>query len=194
MRSAAKAGSERFADVGAIKQARRVLDELKHRRTSIDEGAMGAAIAHTPGVSAATVRIHDGRVGVDATFEDGESRVLAVVPESVRFAPRGAKEVIFRIEPPEAVNDARARELVGSLAASMARALWGPVLGPREGDEQALVEREGARLRADLRSVPAVRAALEGPLGMALDVLAIERFGVEDGRLSLELALPFPTP
>lgn len=67
------------------------------------------------------------------------------------------------------------------------------MLAPRRGDEQALVEREGARLRADLRTVPAVRAALEGSaLAMALEVLTIESFALEDRALRLKIGLPSP--
>lgn len=192
VRSAAKAGSERLGNLTAVQHARRALEELKQRRASLSEAAIGSAVAHAPGVHAATVSIDGGQIRVDATFDDGESRVFAVVPERVRFAPRGAKEVLFSVEPPERVNEARVRDVVGSLAAAIARALWGPVLGPREGDEQALIEREGARLRADLRSVPAVRAALEGPLGMALDLFSIESFAIEERELRFKVALPLP--
>jgi hypothetical protein len=192
VRSAAKAGSERLGSLAPVQGARRALEELKQRRATLSEGMIGAAVAHAPGVRAATVSLEAGQIRVDATFDDGESRVFAVVPEKVRFAPRGAKELLFSLEPPESVNDARVRDVVGSVAAAIARALWGPVLGPREGDEQALVEREGARLRADLRTVPAVRSALEGPLGMALDVLSIESFVIEDRALRFKIALPLP--
>ena len=50
-----------------------------------------------------------------------------------------------------------------------------------------------ARLRADLRTVPAVRAALEGSgLAMALEVLTIESLALEDRALRLKIGLPVP--
>lgn len=193
VRSAAKAGSERISALPPVQNARRVLEELKQRRASLSESAIGSAAAHTPGVRAATANVDGARIRLDATFDDGEYRVFAVVPEKVRFAPRGAKELLFSLEPPEAVNDAQVREVVGSVAAAIARALWGPVLGPRQGDEQALVEREGARLRADLRTIPAVRSALEGPLGLALDMITIESFSFEGRALRFKVGLPLPS-
>lgn len=190
---AAKAGVERIKEMPAVAGARQAIEELKQRRASIGEAALSSALAHAPGVSASSVAISGGLMRVDLAFEDGESRVFAVEPEAVRFAPKGAKEVLFAVEPPELVGDPRVRDAVGCLAAAIARALWGPVLPPRAGDEQALVERDGARLRADLRTVPAVRAALEGSgLAMALEVLTIESFALEDRALRLKIGLPVP--
>ncbi len=190
---ATKAGVERIKGMPAVAGARQALEELKQRRASLGEPALSSALAHAPGVSASSVSISGGLMRVDLAFEDGESRVFAISPEAVRFAPRGAKEVLFEVEPPELVSDPRVRDAVGCLAAAIARALWGPVLAPRAGDEQALVERDGARLRADLRTVPAVRAALEGSgLSMALEVLTIESFALEDRALRFKIGLPVP--
>lgn len=192
VRDAARAGAQGVRRFRPVANARELFDELRARRASLTEGALGAAIAN--GVSGAhgiTVSIQGGRVIADVSYEDGESREFAIIPDQARFAPRGAKEVIFSLEPPEAVNDMRSREIVGAVAAAIARALWGPVLGPRPEGEHALVDREGARLRADLRTIPAVRATLEGsPLGVALDVISIESFSVEDRTLRLVIALP----
>ncbi len=195
VRSAAKAGGERLSKLSAVTNARQAFEELRARRSSITEAALSRAI--TGGVAsirAATVSLRDGRCAVDLDYEDGRSLVFAILPEQTRFAPRGAKEVIFSVEPPEMVDDARAREVVGAFAAAIARALFGPVLGERAEDEQALVDREGARLRADLRTVPSVRAALEGSaLAMALEVISIESFEIEDRVLRVVIALPIPT-
>lgn len=190
---AAKAGAESLSKLPAVASVRQAFGDLKNRRASLGETALSSAVAHAPGVRASSVSVSGGLLRVDLTFEDGESRVFGVEPQAVRFAPRGAKEVIFAVEPPELVGDPRVRDAVGSIAAAIARALWGPVLAPRTGDEQAWVEREGARLRADLRTVPAVRAALEGgPLAMALEVLTIESFAIEDRALRLKIGLPLP--
>ncbi|HEY8427991.1 MAG TPA: hypothetical protein VIL20_06430 [Sandaracinaceae bacterium] len=192
VRSAAKAGAERLGKLGPVAGARQVLDELKQRRASVSEAALSSAVACMPGVRASTVSARDGWLRIDLTFDDG-SVVFAVAPELVRFAPRGAKEVLFRVEPEELARDERVRDAVGGLAAAIARALWGPMLPPRKTDEQALVERDGTRLRADLRTVPAVRAALEGsPFEMALDVITIDSFAIEDRALRIKIGLPIP--
>lgn len=190
---AARAGSDRLGKLPPVAGAKQAIEELKQRRATLSEAALSRAVAHAPGVSASVVGVSDGMVRADVTFDDGTSLALGIVPETVRFAPRGAKEVIFRVEPPSLVEDGRVREVIGSLAAAVARALWGPVLGPPKRDEQALVEREGARLRADLRTVPSVRAALEGgALAMVLEVLTIESFAIEDRTLRLKIGLPLP--
>ncbi len=190
---AAKAGADRLQRLPPVANARHVLDELKERRARITEATLSSAVAHAPGVRACSASIQGGLARLDITYDDGATLSFGVTPESVRFAPRGAKEVLFSVEPPERVNEARVRDAVGCVAAAIARTLWGPMLPPREGDEQALVERDGARLRADMRTVPAVRAALEGsPLAMALEVLTIESFTVEDRAIRLKNRRAFP--
>lgn len=189
----AKASAERLARMPVVVGARRAFAELKERRASVSEATLSSAVAHAPGVRACTVSISGSSMHIDLTFDDGDTCAFAIEPGTIRFAPRGAKEVLFTVEPPELVADARVRDAVGSVAAAIARTLWGPALPPRTGDEQALVEREGARLRADLRTIPAVRAALEsGPLAMALEMLTIESFALEDRALRIKLGLPFP--
>jgi len=190
---ATKAGAERLARMPAVVGARQAIEELKQRRASVGEAMLSSAVAHAPEVRASSVTISGGRMQIDLALDGGETRVFALQPEAVRFAPRGAKEVLFAVEPPELVADPRVRDAVGCVAAAIARTLWGPVLPPRAGDEHALVEREGARLRADLRTIPAVRAALEGsPLAMALEMLTIESFALEDRALRMKLGLPLP--
>lgn len=193
VRSAAEAGKGRLRALDSVTRIRETLDELKERRVTIGEAALSSAVAHAPDVKASTVSARDGRLVVDVTGDDDSSTIFAVVPEQVRFAPRGAKEVLFRVDPPELARDTRVRDAVGCLAAAIARALWGPVLSPRSGDEQALVETDNDHLRVDLRTVPAVRAALEGsPLAMALDVLTIESFTIEARALRIKVGLPLP--
>ena len=195
VRTAADASRERIGELGPVANAKRAFDEIRSRRATLSEAALGSAFAQAPGIVGATARISGGRILVDASYDDGETVSIACVPEKARFAPRGAKEVVFVIEPPDAVGERRVRELVGCLAAAIARALWGPMMPERQPGESALVERDGARLRVDLRSVPAVRAMLEGsPLAMALDVIGIEAFTLEERSLRLKLSLPFPTP
>jgi hypothetical protein len=191
VRGAAKASADRLGKLESVANARQAISELRQRRASLSEGALSSAVARGAEVVASTASIRDGLIRLDLTYEDGEQRMFAVLPERVRFAPRGAKEVLFSIEPPELASDSRVREAVGCIAAAIARALWGPVLGQKRGDEQALTEREGSSIRTDLRSIPAVRAALEGsPLAMALEVITIEAFVLEDRRLRLKIGFP----
>jgi len=194
VRSAARAGGDRIAKVGRVGDVRKALTDLRARRIAITEVMLTRAINHgVRGVEAATVSLREGRARIDLDFGGSEQLAFALFPDEARFAPRGAKEVIFSVEPAELVGDARVREVAGAVAAGIARALWGPMMGPPVDGEEAFIDREGARLRADLRSVPAVRALLEGsPLAMALEVLAIEGFVIEDRALRIVIALPVP--
>ncbi|MBX3274125.1 MAG: hypothetical protein KF729_27915 [Sandaracinaceae bacterium] len=196
VRGAAKASAERVGKLRSVAGLREAFAHLRARQAMITEAGLARAISHgIAGASGVSVSLRDGRAVIDVAFEQGAPLVVAVIPEETRFAPRGAKEVLFRVEPPELTGDARAREIVGAVAAAIARALWGPVLGERREGEHALVDREGARLRADLRSVPSVRAALEGSaLAPALDVVSIGGFAIADRALAVTVALPFPAP
>lgn len=193
LRSAADAGSRGLAKVTSWDRVRKLVDELRARRTRLPEAQLSAAMARAPGVTDSTVQVVEGRLAVVNGYDDGATVAFTVVPEQTRFAPRGAKEVIFRVEPAEMVGDPRVRESVGVLAAAVAFLLWGPALGLRRGHQSVLVEREGVRLRADLRELPAVRDALEGgPLAPVLDSLRVDRFELGERALSVVVALPFP--
>lgn len=190
---AAKAGSDRVGRLPPVAGVRRAVEELKQRRANITEGMLSSAVAHAAGVRASSAIVHGGLARIEITYDDGASLTFGVAPVATRFAPRGAKEVIFSVDPPELVSDARVRDAVGCVAAAIARTLFGPLLPPRQGDEQALIEREGVHLRADLRTIPAVRGALEGsPLAMALELLTIESFALEDRAIRLKIGLPLP--
>lgn len=141
------------------------------------------------GVATSGARIEDGRLVVDAELEDGRWLSIRLVPSALRFAPRGAKEVVFRVEPPELVGDPRARELVGRLAGLVAHMLFGAVIGRPREDSEAFVETAGDELAADLRTVPAVRQA--GPTALALvDAIPVSRFAFEELGLALYVAMP----
>ena len=195
-RGAARAGAERVGKLRPVAGLRDAFAHLRARQAMITEAGLARAVSHgITGARGVSVSLRDGRAVIDVAFAEGAPLVVAVIPEETRFAPRGAKEVLFRVEPPELAGDARAREVVGAVAAAIARALWGPVLGERREGEHALVDREGARLRADLRSVPSVRAALEGSaLAPALDVVSIGGFAIADRAFVVPVALPFPAP
>ncbi|UJR80029.1 Hypothetical protein I5071_20730 [Sandaracinus amylolyticus] len=175
-------------------RARDVLRELRDRRARIPERQLARAVLRAGTVSAASVRTRDGRIEITAELESGRAIAAALIPESARFAPRGAKEIVFAVDPPEAASDAKLRDVAGMIAALVARAVWGPFLPPTEGgiDAGAMVDREGEKLRVDLRTCPAVRAASQSAPAAALvmDALVIERFDVDEQGLSVRLGLP----
>ena len=119
---------------------------------------------------------------------------FALTPRGARFAPRGAKEVLFQVTPAAHVTQAKVRTAVGSLAGAVAHALWAVVLGAPDAEHLvgAIVDRDGnEQVRVDLRSVPAVRALQgRGPAALVIDMLELERLEVEDGQLVLKLKLP----
>ncbi|MEM1418929.1 MAG: hypothetical protein AAGH15_28810, partial [Myxococcota bacterium] len=194
VRAGADGMRQRLRGAAPVAVARRVLRELQQQRALLDERQLTAAVARTPELSSASVTARHGGLQVDASFEGGETIAFRLEPFGTRFAARGAKEVTFRVEPAALVSNAKVRAIVGSLAGSVAFALWGVVLGrPNERELLgAIVERDGnAMLRVDLRTVPAVRALeRKGPAAMVLDVMELERVSVEEGSLVLKLKLP----
>ena len=130
-----------------------------------------------------------GRVYVDASMTNGSEVQFSLAPRSVRFAPRGAKEIAFDVEPP----DAHDTSIVGALAGCIAKATW-PMIAPADSLDVggAIVERESpGRLRVDLRSVPAVRRfSSTQAAAMIFDVLELESLRVEPGAIALKLKLP----
>jgi hypothetical protein len=182
-RAIGRAKDTRFASV-----ARELVERLTQQRWRLTDEALTAAAAHAEGVDSAMVACHSGRVFVDASMTSGREVQFSLKPRSVRFAPRGAKEISFDVEPPAAHDTS----IVGALAGCIARATW-PMIAPPDADVgAAIVEREGAdRLRIDLRSVPAVRRfASTQAAAMVFDVLELESLRVEPGALSLKLKLP----
>lgn len=184
----AKEGIEAVRPVGALK---RVASELRKQRLVVPESALCHAVAHAPGVRAANATARRGRIQLDARFDDGE---LACALEffGSRFAPRGAKEITFRVHPAGSARDPRVRDLTGAVAGVIARGLWPMAIPPSKPLHGAIVDREGDDLvRVDLRSVPAVREALgAGPMGLVLEAIELRRIDAGDGELALQLKLP----
>ena len=86
---------------------------------------------------------------------------------------------------------ARARDLVGAIAALIAHALWAPFFGRLLNPSyDAIAERDGSEVRVDLRSVPAVRAAHKKGMAQLFDMLELSGIGVVDGALRLKIKLP----
>ena len=195
LKSLIRAGADRARDgldaVGPVNALKRAVGELRKQRMVVPEQMLGSAIAHAPGVLAANATARHGRIQLDARFDDGE---LACALEffGARFAPRGAKELTFRVHPAGGARDPRIRELTGAIAGVIARGLWPMVIDSRASIYGAIVDRDGDDLvRVDLRSVPAVRDAVgSGAKGLVLEALELSRIDCEDGELLLHLRLP----
>jgi hypothetical protein len=191
LRSAARAAAAQLPRVPLARAARERLRELSLGRAALGDDALTRAVTHVEGVAAATVRCTNTRLLVDIAFDDNSQLLMSIVPDKIAFAPGGAKELRFAIDPPELATDSRARDVIAAIASEIARALWRPALGgaPRS-DHLALVSLDGDRLVADLRSVPAVRWALQQAMRAAI-VEAIEPRAIllAPGHLDLPLAI-----
>ena len=187
-----RAGAERLAP---LTTARQLLGELRHGRVLLPANALRTQLLRVPDLESLWLEVRASGVLIDASFSRGEPLRLTLVPVAARFAPRGAKELIWRVEPPERATGPRVADLAAAVSVAVARALWAPVLPPDEGEApDAIVERDpGAELRVDLRTIPMVRK-LRGPSQALLDALALASLGSEDGALTLGLRLPGMPP
>ncbi len=193
VRTAADRAVERIGETRLATATKQLLERLTQQRWRLSDETLTAAAAHAEGVDSAMVACHSGRMFVDASMTNGREVQFSLTPHSVRFAPRGAKEISFDVEPP----DAHDTSIVGALAGCIARATWPMIVRPDSPNVgAAIVERETpGRLRVDLRSVPAVRDfASTQTAAMIFDVLELESIRVEPGALALKLKLPQLTP
>ncbi len=189
VRTAADRAVDRITSTRLAAATRQILERLTQQRWRLSDETLTAAAAHADGVDSAMVACHSGRMFVDASMTNGREVQFSLAPHSVSFAPRGAKEISFDVEPP----DAHDTSIVGALAACIATATWPMIARPDAPDAgSAIVERETAgRLRVDLRSVPAVRHfSSTQTAAMVFDVLELESIRVEPGALALKLKLP----
>ncbi len=189
VRSFAEGAGRRLA--APLSSLGKLLRSALSQASSISDHQIATALTRLPGVSEASAVCREARIWIEATSSDGLVVRFSLMPTGARFAPRGAKEVIFRIEPEEAANKAFARDLVGAVGALVAHTLWGPFLGHQASPNyDAIAEREGDEVRVDLRSVKAVRSAQQRGLGQLFDVLELGGMEVRDGQLKLRLKLP----
>ncbi|MBW2720291.1 MAG: hypothetical protein JRD94_17605, partial [Deltaproteobacteria bacterium] len=91
---------------------KQLLERLTQQRWRLSDELLTSAAAHADGVDSAMVACHSGRMFVDASMSNGKEVQFSLAPRSVRFAPRGAKEISFDVEPP----DAHDTSIVGALA------------------------------------------------------------------------------
>mgnify|MGYP001787489914 CR=1 FL=1 len=193
VRAAADRAVDRLASTRVAAATKQLVERLTKQRWRLSDETLTAAAAHAHGVDSAMVACHSGRLFVDASMTNGREVQFSLTPFSVRFAPRGTKEISFDVDPP----DAHDSSIVGALAGCIAKATW-PMIASLDAVDMggAIVERESpGRLRVDLRSVPAVRKfASSQTATMIFDVLELESIRVEPGGLALKLKLPQLTP
>ncbi|MCA9533452.1 MAG: hypothetical protein KC593_07240 [Myxococcales bacterium] len=185
--------AQRTLTSGPVTAARKLLTDVAQRQARVPDEALTRVIAHAEGVREASVSCQEGRVRIDATFDDGAHVELGLVPWDVRFAPRGAKEIVFRVEPASMGRERHVPELVAAVAAVVAHTLWSVALGGAAPDGRGVfVDKEADDLfRVDLRSVPALRARMTtGSVAAMVEALALGGLQAEDGALSLTLELP----
>ena len=190
-REAATGARDRILGAGPIARAREAFKEIARQRAMVPDADLTNAIAHAYGVRSASATARDGAVRVDVMFEDGDHLAASFIPLGARFAPRGAKEILFRVEPPERAVGPKAAEVAAALAGAVARGLYRGLLRVEEGTQGAIVDRDDDVLRIDLRTVPAVRKmAGRGAIAMLMDVMEVRSIRADDGILSIDLKLP----
>lgn len=192
LRSTALAAVDKVTSSQAATSARQLIEQAGLLSTRITEAALTAAVARAANATAATVRAQQGRLLIDASFDDSDKPLqVAIWPASFSFAPLGAKEIAFGIEPIEAIRDPRAQDVCAALATEIAHAIWRSVIGPSvPGESTAFVSCEGDRLVADLRSVPAVRRGQAKKLVMTfIEALRPERIEIDAGELRVLMKL-----
>ena len=165
---------------------------LLGHRLLITDRQLTAAVARIPEVAAATVSSGEGMLRVDAMFNDGSDLLLTLTPLRSAFAPRGAKEISMRAEPDGASLNPRAGDIAAAIATEVAHALWGPFLRRQnQSKRRAIAERHGEMLVVDMRTVPAVRSALNQPLLAAgLDAIGLESVSATPQGLRVIASLP----
>lgn len=192
VRRAAEQLGQRVREQPAVVAARGLARDLRARSAGIPERALARVALRLPGVVSSSLRALDGALVFEAELESGRWARARIVPEAPRFAARGAKELVFRVDPPEAAAEPAVRELVGAVSALVARTIWSAAMKPSTSElpEGAFVEREGTVLHVDLRTAPSVRAALAGAGAALIEAVRIERLEVRDAALHVVLGLP----
>ena len=197
VRNAADLATSSVEKLGPVARVREALDDLVHERIHIKQGRLTSAIAHLPGVESAQVSARKGSLFVDVTYERGDHLQAVFTPEWVRFAPRGAKEIAFRVEPELQAGSHRVIDIASAIGGTIALAIWPIVRDASQRDVSgAIVDRDGpTRLCVDLRTVPAVRAFEQrGQAAMLLEVLELGALEVVPGSLELTLVMPRLAP
>ncbi len=193
VRRAADRVETRVLEQPAVAAMRTLARDLRGRSAGIPERLLARVALRVPGVESSSLRVVDGALLFEAELPAGRWARARIVPETPRFAGRGAKELVFRVEPPEAAAEVTVRELIGGISALVARTVWSAAMKAPAGDafEGAFVEREGGVVFVDLRTVPSVRTALSSSVGAAItEAIRIERLECREGALHAVIGLP----
>ena len=192
LRSAARAVSERARRLDLPATVRQALQDALARRVLLRDAQLTQAAGCAPRIAAITVCSKPEGLQIDASLVDGGELRAILVPLGAAFAPGGAKDISFRVLPAEAAEQRALMDVVCAITSLLARAVWGPFMPPDCGTSPwAAVECDGDVMRVDLRTVPAVRAAMgRSPMNMVVDMLSIGEIRAEPGALHLTLALP----
>lgn len=191
VKSAADRAQSSTLRLGPVAAIRRFVKDAARRRTVIEDRAFSSAVAKLPGVTAVSVATRGGAVRVDASFADGGHVALGLVPAGATFAPQGAKELRFRVVPPEAATQRHASDVAGAIAGEVARVIWAMFLRDEADLAGAIVDRDGDLYRIDLRTIPAVRSqASHGTMAMLIEALVPGHIEARDGALEVQLKLP----
>lgn len=195
VRRAADVASNTANAAGPIKRAKKLVSDLIHKRIEISSAQLTSALAQFPDVDSASVSARDGGLHCDVTFVTGEHVQAVYVPHRVMFAPRGAKELTFRVEPSSQTRSHRATDVASVLGGVVARALW-PVRTESRNLGGAIVDRHGENeLMVDLRTTPSAQSLIrQGQAGALIEVLQLGDVYVTDGALVLVFKLPSIEP
>ncbi|MDH5675744.1 MAG: hypothetical protein OEZ06_26705 [Myxococcales bacterium] len=156
--------------------------------TTIDAATLTIAVTRAGGIEAATVAGDRDRLRVDLRLDREHHLQFSLFGAGVQFAPGGAKEISFRIDPAEASAKSAARDAVAAIGGEIAKRLWGPVLAaaPAGGHSAFVSETGSGRLFLDLRTVPEVRWAMSRRLQRTfIEAIRLERCEITDGAILL---------
>lgn len=196
-RSAARSAKAQLRPDLLQREVAQRLQSLVMPRAELSDAALTIAVGGAGGVESATVQLEMGALAVQLRDDRGRDLSVRLVPAECSFAPRGAKEISFRVEPAEQAAAPMVSDVVAALAAAIADAVWGPVLrlstrgqvDGNAGDFGAFVHRDGNRLTADLRTVAAVRATASNRVATALlDAVVLDAMQAHPGALKLEVS------
>jgi hypothetical protein len=193
VRRAGQRAAERVREAPVVSALRQLRGDLGNRRLAIPERELNRAALSLPGIRSASVQADEGALRVDLETDTGRAIRARLVPSTPRFAPHGAKELVFLVVPEEAAGEPLLRAFVAAIGALVARMLWGamaPQLASERDSSSAVTDREGNELRIDLRSLPLVRAIAQTPAGTTLlDALSLESVEATGGHLSARVSM-----
>lgn len=155
---------------------------IKEPRRSLEEGVLATLLARGCPSQSFFVRCMHGSIAIDSS-STGAYRLL---PHRPRFAPQGAKEIRFAVQPSSVADVAEVRQVVSAIGAAIAHTLWwlDTSADTSPSAESLVVGSERGVLSADLARLSAVRRARSRPgLSLIIDSLGVRSIVVEEGRL-----------